>query len=107
MRAFNFLSGHDINQGIKEYETTPGAILLDVRTPDEYAQGHIKDSINLPLLSLRHASERIPNKNAPVFVYCRSGSRSAQAVSLLEGMGYTNVQSIGGIRRYKGKVSRS
>ena len=41
MRFFDFLKGPDINQGVKEYSTTDGAVLLDVRTPDEYRQGHI------------------------------------------------------------------
>ena len=41
MRFFDFLKGPDINQGVKEYSTTDSAVLLDVRTPDEYRQGHI------------------------------------------------------------------
>lgn len=44
MRFFDFLKGPDINQGVKEYSTTDGAVLLDVRTPDEYRQGHIPGS---------------------------------------------------------------
>ena len=43
MRFFDFLKGPDINQGVKEYSTTDSAVLLDVRTPDEYRQGHIPD----------------------------------------------------------------
>ena len=44
MGFFDFLKGPDINQGVKEYSTTDGAVLLDVRTPDEYRQGHIPGS---------------------------------------------------------------
>jgi rhodanese-related sulfurtransferase len=46
------------------------------------------------------------NKDTHLFVYCHSGSRSRQAVSLLQHMGYSNVQNIGGIAAYRGKVER-
>ena len=52
MRFFDFLKGPDINQGVKEYSVTDGAVLLDVRTPDEYRQGHIPGSKNVPLQSI-------------------------------------------------------
>ena len=48
MGFFDFLKGPDINQGVKEYSVTDGAVLLDVRTPDEYRQGHIPGSKNIP-----------------------------------------------------------
>ena len=49
MGLFSFLRGHDINAGVAEYQATDGAVLLDVRTTDEYRQGHIEGSVNLPL----------------------------------------------------------
>ena len=49
MGFFDFLKGPDIGEGVREYNATPGAVLLDVRTPDEYRQGHILCSINVPL----------------------------------------------------------
>ena len=104
MRFFDFLKGPDINQGVKEYSTTDSAVLLDVRTPDEYRQGHIPGSKNVPLQSLDKVTSFVNNQDTPVFVYCHSGARSAQAVSVLEGMGYTNVKNIGGIAAYAGKV---
>ena len=104
MSFFDFLKGPDINQGVKEYSTTDGAVLLDVRTPDEYRQGHIPGSKNVPLQSLDEVTSFVNNQDTPVFVYCHSGARSAQAVSVLEGMGYTNVKNIGGIAAYAGKV---
>ena len=52
MGFFDFLKGPDINQGVKEYNATDGAVLLDVRTPDEYRQGHIPGSKNVPLQSI-------------------------------------------------------
>ena len=106
MGFFDFLHGPDINQGIKEYGGLEGAALLDVRTSQEYQEGHIPGSINIPLQSLSTADQIPAGKDAPLFVYCYSGSRSAQAVRLLTGMGYTSIKNIVGIAAYKGKVER-
>jgi rhodanese-related sulfurtransferase len=106
MGFFDFLHGPDINQGIKEYGGLEGAALLDVRTSQEYQEGHIPGSINIPLQSLSTADQIPAGKDAPLFVYCYSGARSSQAVRLLTGMGYTNIKNIGGIAAYKGKVER-
>ena len=106
MGFFDFLKGPDINQGVKEYSVTDGAVLLDVRTPDEYRQGHIPGSKNIPLQSINKVTGVIDNKATPVFVHCLSGARSRQAVAILKQMGYTNVKNIGGISAYAGKVER-
>lgn len=106
MRFFDFLKGPDINQGVKEYSTTDGAVLLDVRTPDEYRQGHIPGSKNVPLQSISKVTGMIDNKSTPIFVHCLSGARSHQAAAILKQMGYTNVKNIGGISAYAGKVER-
>ena len=106
MRFFDFLKGPDINQGVKEYSTTDGAVLLDVRTPDEYRQGHIPGSKNVPLQSISKVAGMIDNKSTPIFVYFLSGARSHQAAAILKQMGYTNVKNIGGISAYAGKVER-
>ena len=103
---FDFLKGPDINQGVKEYSTTDGAVLLDVRTPDEYRQGHIPGSKNVPLQSISKVAGMIDNKSTPIFVHCLSGARSRQAAAILKQMGYTNVKNIGGISAYAGKVER-
>lgn len=101
---FGFLRGADINQGVKEYRETSGAILLDVRTPQEYQMGHIPDSKNVPLSELSRISSVAGEKTIPLFVYCQSGARSRQAVSELQRIGYLNVKNIGGISAYNGKV---
>ena len=106
MRFFDFLKGPDINQGVKEYSTTDGAVLLDVRTPDEYRQGHIPGSKNVPLQSISKVAGMIDNKSTNIFVHCLSGARSRQAAAILKQMGYTNVKNIGGISAYAGKVER-
>lgn len=104
MGFFDFLKGPDINQGVAEWNATPGAVLLDVRTPQEYREGHIPNSVNLPLQSLGGGASVPAGKDAPLFVYCHSGARSRQAVNLLERMGYARAKNIGGMAAYKGKV---
>lgn len=106
MRFFDFMKDPDINQGVKEYSTTDSAVLLDVRTPDEYRQGHIPGSKNVPLHSISKVVGMIDNKSTPIFVHCLSGARSRQAAAILKQMGYTNVKNIGGISAYAGKVER-
>jgi len=71
--------------------------IVDVRTPEEYKQGHVKNSILLPLDTIgTKAPEALPDKNQTVYVYCQTGHRSAQAVSALQQMGYTHVYSMEG-----------
>lgn len=71
-------------------------LLVDVRTPAEYASGHLANSVNIPLDQLASRLGEVP-ADLPVVVYCRSGNRSAQAASLLNGAGYTQVLDLGGI----------
>lgn len=68
-----------------------GALIVDVRTPAEYDAGHIDGALNLPLGELRHNLKKLGKKKRPVLVYCRSGSRSSSAVSMLRGAGFANV----------------
>ena len=104
MGIFDFFKQPDINQGVQEYKNAAGAVLLDVRTPQEYQEGHIPGSQNMPLQQLDKVEEVTENKDTVLYVYCHSGARSRQAVSLLKHMGYTNVHNIGGIAAYSGKV---
>ena len=106
MGFFQFVKTPDINRGIADCRNTEGAVLLDVRTPQEYREGHIPGSINIPLQQLDKAINAYENKDVPLFVYCHSGTRSRQATAMLQHMGYTNVQNIGGIAAYQGKVER-
>jgi phage shock protein E len=106
MGFFDFFRTSDINEGIKQFESTPSAVLLDVRTEQEYSEGHIPGSKNIPLQSINNVFSAVKNKSTPVFVHCLSGSRSVQAAAILSRMGYTNVKNIGGIAAYRGKVER-
>ncbi len=96
----------DINRGLAEYRNTPGAVLLDVRMPLEYQQGHIPGSKSMPLPDIMRKGPEIADRDTPLFVYCHSGVRSRQAVDTLARMGYSNAKNIGGIAAYTGKVER-
>ncbi len=106
MGFLDFLKAPDINQGLEAYKTTAGAILLDVRTPGEYQEGHIPGSKNIPLQSIDKVENLVQYKDTPIFVHCLSGGKSRQAVSRLQQLGYSNVKNIGGISAYRGKVER-
>ena len=104
MGFFDLFRQPDINQGVEEYRAVPQAILLDVRTPEEYGGGHVPGSRNLPLQQIEKITAIAEKKETPLFVYCQSGARSRQAVSLLQRMGYENVNNIGGMSAYQGEV---
>lgn len=104
MSFMDFLKRPDINKGVEEWRNTTNAVLLDVRTVDEYRQGHIDGSLNIPLQNIHVVKNNIPDLDKPIYVHCLSGARSAQATSVLKSMGYTNVTDIGGINFYRGKV---
>ena len=106
MSIFDFFKQPDIHKGLKEYAQTEHAVLLDVRTPQEYREGHIPGSINVPLQIIDKVTAVTENRDTALFVYCHSGARSRQATAMLQHMGYTNVQNIGGIAAYHGKVER-
>lgn len=80
--------------------------LVDVRSPQEYAAGHIPGAISLPLDELGKAAALLPDPKARIFVYCLSGGRSSMAVSMLKRGGYADVHNIGGITAYQGKLER-
>ena len=78
--------------------------LVDVREADEYASGHIKDAVNVPLSDIERISSVVADRTVPLFLYCASGARSARAEKALKQMGYTNIHNIGGIRGYAGPL---
>ncbi|MDA0147409.1 rhodanese-like domain-containing protein [Vibrio sp. LaRot3] len=72
-----------------------GALLVDVRTPQEFEQGHLKNALNYPLSDLDKHFANI-NKNTLIVLYCRSGNRSGQAYDYLTKQGFTNLYNAGG-----------
>jgi sulfur-carrier protein adenylyltransferase/sulfurtransferase len=86
-----------------ELRRKPGAVVLDVREPDEYEQGAIPGALHIPRGQLESTIEgRVPDRSVPVVVHCASGVRSAFAAKTLAELGYTDVVSvIGGFNRWK------
>ncbi len=82
-----------------------GYVILDVRTPEEFAQRHIPQAINVPneIIGTDPISE-LPNKEQMILVYCRSGRRSKEAAKKLCDLGYTNVVEFGGIIDWQGET---
>lgn len=76
-----------------------GATIIDVRTPEEYADGHLEGAQNINLQSSTFTAEigALP-KDASYVVYCRSGNRSADAVAQMKAAGFTNVVDAGGVQ---------
>ncbi|MBP2667428.1 MAG: sulfurtransferase [Firmicutes bacterium] len=82
------------------------AIIIDVRTPEEYRDGHIPGVTNIPLDELEQRMNEVP-KDKKVVLICRSGNRSAQGTKLLRNKGFSNVfNSTGGMSSWKGPVEK-
>ena len=84
-----------------------GYIIVDVRTPDEFAEKHIPNAINIPNESIgTEEIAELPDKEQKILVYCRSGNRSKQAATKLAAMGYTNIVEFGGIIDWTGSTEK-
>ena len=91
---------------LKQYQSQPEAILLDVRQPDEYARGHVPGARNVPLQKLRDFSLEVADRDTPVYLYCLSGGRSLRAATALKGVGFTRVYNLVGINGYTGELEK-
>ena len=81
------------------------AVLLDVRTPEEHKTGYLEGAILLPLAELESKiAGKVPVKNTPIYIYCRSGRRSGIAVEKLKAMGYTDLHNLGGLKDAREKL---
>ena len=82
----------------KLMDSEEGCIILDVRTREEYDQGHIPGAILMPDTEMEaKAADLLPDKDQLILVYCRSGRRSKLAAQSLADLGYTNIREFGGI----------
>lgn len=90
----------------KEIFATEGDyIILDVRRPDEFAEGHIPGAINVANEDISDTDiDELPDKDQLIYVYCRSGRRSKEAAGKLAAMGYSNVVECGGINDWTGDI---
>ena len=79
-------------------DTEVDYIILDTRTEEEFAKGHIPNAILIPHYEIAQRAEKeLPDKDQLILVYCRSGNRSKQASQVLADLGYTNIKEFGGI----------
>ena len=79
-------------------DTEQDYIIIDARTEEEFAEGHIENAILIPEYEIKvRAEKELPDKDALIFVYCRSGRRSKIASEELVKLGYTNIKEFGGI----------
>ena len=84
-----------------------GYIILDVRRPDEFAEGHIPGAINVANETIgTDEIPELPNNDQLIMVYCRSGRRSKEASEKLVKLGYTNIVEFGGILDWKGEIEK-
>ena len=94
-----------MDEAITMMETESNYIILDVRTPEEFAEKHIPDAINIPNETIGTAEiPELPDKEQLILVYCRSGNRSKQASEKLVRLGYTNIVEFGGINDWPGET---
>ena len=81
-----------------------GAVILDVRSKSEYAAGHIRGSVNIPVDQLNNNTNRLADKNKVIITCCVSGNRSGMAKRILTAKGYTQVYNGGGWMSLKNKL---
>ncbi len=95
----NKLSQDEANRQIESGENI---VVIDVRAPHEFTNGHIKNAINVPMQDILQKIESVvADKDQKIFVNCLSGGRSKASVDMITAKGYTNVYDIGGISTWK------
>lgn len=96
-----------MGEAVKMMKDEKNYIILDVRTPEEYLEGHIPGAINVPNEEIGTAEiSELPDKSQLILVYCRSGRRSKEASQKLLGLGYTNIVEFGGINDWNGEIEK-
>lgn len=98
-KNLNLKRSFDKNKDITKEELNAyirqGATIIDVRSPQEYKEGHINGAISIPDYQIkREIQKKIPNKNELIVVYCSTGHRSQKSQKILENLGYTNVYNL-------------
>lgn len=104
MNFFDIFTHVGVNVGVAEFRTKPNALLVDVRPAAAYAAGHIPGSINIPWSDMGRMMKICPDTSTPIYIYCKNGNYSRQAVTLLKKLGYKDLTNIGGINRYQGDL---
>ncbi|MFI3237577.1 MAG: rhodanese-like domain-containing protein [Lachnospiraceae bacterium] len=104
MEIFDLTPKINMDDEIVQFYQSKDAVLLDVRTIEEYSEGHIVNSLNIPLNELSTIETHIKDKKTMIFVHCLSGGRTTKAVRVLNAIGYTNIVNAGGLNSYTGEV---
>lgn len=97
---FLFLKGGDVSGAEARKLVQDGARLVDVRTPAEFAAGHIDGAVNIPVQQLDARLHELQPKDRALVVYCRSGHRSGNAARLLKSAGFPAVHDLGPMSRW-------
>lgn len=97
---FMFMKGGDVSSAEARQLVHSGARLVDVRTPGEFAAGHIAGAVNIPVQELDARMNELQPKDAAVVVYCRSGHRSGNAARMLKSAGFAAVHDLGPMSRW-------
>lgn len=92
--------GGDVSPAEARRLVAEGALLLDVRTPEEFASGHIPSAVNIPVQELERRIGELKAKDRPIVLYCRSGNRSNRAAGVLKSAGYAAVHDLGAMSRW-------
>lgn len=94
-----------MDEAVAMMKRESGYIILDVRTPEEFAEKHIPNAINVPNENIgTDEIPELPDRDQLIMVYCRSGRRSKEAAKKLVKLGYTNIVDFGGIIDWKGET---
>lgn len=92
-------------EAVNIMQTEENYVILDVRTAQEFASGHIPGAVLLPNETIGTEDiPLLPDKDQLILVYCRSGNRSKQAAENLAQLGYTNIVEFGGINSWTGEI---
>jgi len=94
-------------QNQKVFADTSHMIILDVRTPVEFADSHVEDAVNIDILNSGFKNKiEILDKNKVYKLYCRSGNRSGQAESMMKSLGFKDVENIGSLNQATKRLNK-
>jgi rhodanese-related sulfurtransferase len=111
MGYYEELPDIDINEQLEDTRLFKNRVIVDVRTPEEYRDGHVPGAINIEASLCGRKNQKyiesiLTDKTAHVYTYCYSGARSGMAAAFLRQMGYDRAENIGGFELYTGPVEK-
>lgn len=111
MGYYEGLPDLDINESLYDMANMKNTVLVDVRTPEEYREGHVPGAINIEAERCGRSGKAyvesiLKDKTAHIYMYCYSGARSGMAAAFLRQMGYDRAENIGGFEGYTGPVEK-